>query len=209
MSQPIASPFVVDALTPADIPAAIAVETAAYPTGFPHRNYMHELEHNRLAHYLALRAPDPAPELIGVAGYWLMAYETHIITIAIQPARQRLGLGEWLLLHLLEHGRTQGAQVATLEVRVGNERAIALYHKYQFQLMGRRRGYYSDTGEDALIMTTPPLHSPDYQAMLAAYKSQLAQRLAQITPGSAKSFGLNTPPEEADSTCGSATEPKN
>ena len=190
MNQPSAAPLLIDALTPADISAAIAIESLAYPTGFPPRHYLHELEHNRLAHYLALRLGRPPPQLIGVAGYWLMADEPHVITIAVHPAHQRQGLGEWLLLHLLEHGLTQGAQVATLEVRVSNERAIALYHKYQFELAGRRRGYYSDTGEDALILTTPPLPSPEYRAMLAARKSQLAARLARLLPDSTEFPGL-------------------
>jgi ribosomal-protein-alanine N-acetyltransferase len=188
MSQPLAAPLSIDALTPADITAAIAIESLAYPTGFPARHYLHELQHNRLAHYLALRRG--RPQLIGVAGYWLMADETHVITIAVHPAHQRQGLGEWLLLHLLEHSLGQGAQVATLEVRVGNERAIALYHKYQFELAGRRRGYYSDTGEDALILTTPPINSPEYRAMLAARKSHLAARLARLLPDSTEFPGL-------------------
>lgn len=116
--------------------------------------------------------------LVGLAGFWLMADEAHVSTIAVHPDWRGLGLGEWLLLHLIEQSQKLGAQVATLEVRPSNHSALALYDKYQFEEVGRRRHYYSDNNEDALILTTPPLTTPDYQAMLAQRRAALFQRLA-------------------------------
>jgi ribosomal-protein-alanine N-acetyltransferase len=124
-------------------------------------------------------SPGP-PTMIGLAGFWLMADEIHISTIAVQPDWRGLGLGEWLLLHLFEAGLALEAAVVTLEVRPSNGAALALYQKYCFEQVGRRRHYYSDNDEDALILTTPALTSPDYQAMLAQRRESLYQRLSRL-----------------------------
>ncbi|MBE7550857.1 MAG: ribosomal protein S18-alanine N-acetyltransferase [Anaerolineales bacterium] len=193
-------------MTLADIPAVAAIERASYSLTWPIRAFDYELRHNTLAHYYVLRtslAHPPTdtssstvpPEtlsgqrsavsgqsstLIGLAGFWLMADEAHISTIAVHPDWRGLGLGEWLLLALLEAGQVLGAETATLEVRPSNEPALALYQKYQFEEVGRRPRYYSDNDEDALIFTTPPLALPDYQAMLAQRKIALFERLLKI-----------------------------
>jgi ribosomal-protein-alanine N-acetyltransferase len=172
-----AIPFRLKPMTPADIPAARDIERAAYPTP-PKRDFAHELNYNRLAHYLLLWVIATQPEPIGVTGYWLIAGEAHIITVAVRPTWQRRGLGEFLLLGLLDDAQTNHADVATLEVRPSNHPAIALYHKYGFELVGQRPGYY-DNGEDALILTAPPFSSPDYRALLAQHKQTLLRRLSQ------------------------------
>jgi ribosomal-protein-alanine N-acetyltransferase len=118
--------------------------------------------------------------VIGLAGFWLMGDEAHISTIAIHPDWRGLGLGEWLLLTLIEVAQALDAQTATLEVRPSNHSALTLYQKYKFEQVGRRPRYYSDNDEDALILTTPPLTLPDYQAMLRQRKVALFQRLAKI-----------------------------
>ncbi|MBI1882202.1 MAG: ribosomal protein S18-alanine N-acetyltransferase [Chloroflexi bacterium] len=118
--------------------------------------------------------------IIGLSGFWLVAGEAHINTIAVHPNWRGLGLGEWLLLTLLDEGQALGAEVATLEVRPSNHMALALYHKYGFEQVARRLRYYSDNDEDALIFTTPPLALPDYQAMLTQRKVALFHRLAKI-----------------------------
>ena len=117
---------------------------------------------------------------VGISGYWLIGEEAHIITAAVDPGWQRLGLGEWLLLNMLEHAQTLNAKVATLEVRPSNQRGIALYQKYRFREVGRRFAFYSDSGEDALILTTPSLDTPEYKNMLTTKKEKLWLRLAQL-----------------------------
>jgi ribosomal-protein-alanine N-acetyltransferase len=170
-------------LAPEDIPAAIAVEQAAYLTPWPQKDYRHELEQNHLAHYLALRragpghSEDQAAGLIGLAGFWLIAGEIHITTIAIEPRWKGRGLGERLLIGLLEQGEALGGTVATLEVRPSNRAALSLYRKYSFQEVGQRPDYYPNH-ETALIMTTPPLASPEYRALLDHNKAKLVARLA-------------------------------
>jgi ribosomal-protein-alanine N-acetyltransferase len=165
-------------MAPVDVAAVTAVEQAAYGVSHPKRSYTRELQ-NKLAHYFVLRLspPNAPPTIIGLAGFWLIADEAHIMTVAIHPGWRGLGLGEWLLLALLQKSGPLGALVATLEVRVSNQIARALYHKYEFQPVGCRPGYYADTGEDALILTTSPLTTMEYQAMLRQRAAALTGRL--------------------------------
>jgi len=172
-------------MIPADIPAALAIERAAYALAHPQKDYFHELERNQLAYYFVLRVASQADRqsenrMVGVGGFWLMDTEIHIVTLALEPGWQGLGLGELLLIALLDEGHELEADVATLEVRPSNRAAISLYKKYRFQEVGRRAGYYSNNGEDALILTSPLLRLPDYQAMLTKRKTKLLQRLAKI-----------------------------
>ena len=170
-----------------DIPQVINIDRLSYSMTWPQRAYDYELQQNKLAHYFVLRTvssrsdgPESSSTIIGLGGFWMMADEAHLTTIAIHPHWRRLGLGEWMLITLLEKGQALGARVATLEVRPSNHRALSLYQKYNFQAVGRRLHYYNDNGEDALIFTTPPLVLPDYQAMLRQRKAVLVQRLAKI-----------------------------
>lgn len=116
------------------------------------------------------RAPRPPAasdeRILGYLGLWYMVDEAHIVAIATHPAYRRRGIGERLLARALELAREREAKTVTLEVRVSNEPAQRLYEKYGFRPVGRRPRYYTDNGEDALIMTTPSLDDPAYQALL-------------------------------------------
>jgi ribosomal-protein-alanine acetyltransferase len=175
-------PFRIDNMTLDDVSGAVAIEQAAYLSHFSRRDFEYELQQNRLAHYFTLcvvLSETYQTHQIGVSGYWLLGEEAHIITIAVDPGWQRLGLGEWLLLHMLEHARARNARVATLEVRPSNQRAITLYQKYGFKEAGRRFAYYSESGEDALILTTPSLDTSEHRHMLTTNKEKLWLRFAQ------------------------------
>jgi len=80
------------------------------------------------------------------------AGDAHITTVAVDPLHQRRGIGAVMLRHLLDAARAARCNAATLEVRVGNAAAIALYERDGFDAAGVRPRYYADTGEDALIM---------------------------------------------------------
>ncbi|MBI4494732.1 MAG: ribosomal protein S18-alanine N-acetyltransferase [Chloroflexi bacterium] len=130
-------------------------------------------------------APEPvSPELeaelrsiVGYAGMWLMADEAHVTTIATHPDYRGRGVGELLLLGLINHALAVGAKWMTLEVRVSNDVAQALYRKYTFKEMGVRRGYYTDNREDAAVMWTDPLDSTSFREVLDRNRAQLAARL--------------------------------
>ncbi len=104
--------------------------------------------------------------LLGIAGFWIMVDEAHITTLATRRACRQQGIGERLLLQIIELAAKLRANVVTLEVRVTNKLAQALYEKYGFRKVGIRRAYYTDNGEDAIIMTTDSLSSGDFQLRL-------------------------------------------
>ena len=122
----------------------------------------------------------PAPDLasiVGFSGLWLMVDEAHITTIAMHPHYRRLGLGEFMLVNLIDIAYSIGAKWVTLEVRVSNYNAQNLYRKYGFREAGLRHRYYSDNQEDALIMWTDEINSPAYIYKFRELKAALMQKL--------------------------------
>ena len=115
--------------------------------------------------------------IVGYLGLWLMIDEAHITNIAIRDTHRRRGLAHLLLLAAVDLSRQVAANVLTLEVRVSNHGAQALYEKFGFTVVGRRKGYYSDNREDALIMTTAPLTDPAIQERLQRLRGETAARI--------------------------------
>ena len=112
-----------------------------------------------------------------------MLEEAHICTLALRAEWRGRSLGELLLLALIESALARQAEVITLEVRIGNQRAQNLYLKYGFEIAGRRVHYYSDNNEDAYIMSIGNAKSPAFQGRLQQLSQNLHQRLysAQTT----------------------------
>ncbi len=108
--------------------------------------------------------------IVGFAGIWIMADEAHITNIAMRESYRRLGVGELLLISIIDRATELNARFITLEVRVSNTAAQSLYHKYGFNQVGLRRGYYTDDGEDAILMTTENVTSAPFQAQLQQLK---------------------------------------
>ena len=154
----------------ADLPFVQAIEKASFDTPWPGEAYRNEIETNRLAAYLVARVGD---EVTAFGGMWLMVDEGHIITFAVHPAWRRQHIGGRLLLALLDLASQRGAHEATLEVRLSNLPARRLYEKFGFRPVGLRPRYYSDNGEDALIMTTDPLRDPPMRERLARLRAEI------------------------------------
>ena len=154
-----------------DIPAVHAIESASFPTPWPPYAFRQELETNRMARYLVVRA---GARVVAYAGVWLMVDEAHVTTFAVLPAYRRRGIGGLLLSGLMALSADIGAAVVTLEVRLGNVAARQLYQRFGFRPVGVRPRYYSDNGEDALIMTTERLDTPDMQRLMARMASRYA-----------------------------------
>jgi ribosomal-protein-alanine N-acetyltransferase len=124
-------------------------------------------------------SPAELGSIVGYAGLWLMTDEAHITTIAVDPNFQGHGIGELLLLGLIDRAEQIGARWLTLEVRVSNQVAQSLYRKYTFKEMGIRRRYYSDDGEDALVMWTDPIDSDQFREAVRVNREKLSQRLGE------------------------------
>ena len=137
-----------------DLPAVLTIDRLSFPTPWSERSYRFELERNPTSRlFVAESIGHEEPAIVGFVGYWLIVDEVHISTIAVHPDFRRMGIGEKMLINALEQAIRSGAALATLEVRVTNQAAVDLYHKYGFQIVGRRSRYYRDNNEDALLMT--------------------------------------------------------
>ncbi len=156
-----------------DIPSVHVIERTSFIVPWPDDAYRNELLTNRLASYIVARSGD---EVVGFAGLWVMVDEAHVTTFAVDPRWRRRGIGERLLLALLELAVARRAREATLEVRLSNMPARRLYEKYGFRPVGIRPRYYSDNGEDALIMTTEALASPAMRDRVDRLRAALEAR---------------------------------
>jgi [ribosomal protein S18]-alanine N-acetyltransferase len=158
-------PFVLRAISLSDLPAVREIDRLSFPTPARSGLFEHELRQNNLAHYqvLGVVGDKLSADVIGFAGFWLIADEIHISSIATHPQWRGRGLGELLLLNLLFLSYEHPANMVTLEVRRSNDAAQALYRKYLFEEVGTRPRYYRDTGEDALLMTMAFLNARYYQ----------------------------------------------
>lgn len=196
-------PYRIEPMAPQDIEAVMNIELVSFTAPWSARAYDYEVRFNEMAHYYVARLQKEMPinpgassllqrwfkrqpaqtntplMVVGYGGFWLMVDEAHISTLATHPLWRRRGIGELLLLTMIDHATEIGAHWVTLEVRVSNAGAQALYRKYGFEITGLRKKYYSDNGEDALIMATPIVTTVEYQQKLQALKSVLFNRLAQ------------------------------
>jgi len=180
-----------------DIPEVMAIEKDSFPTPWSATAYRHELTQNELSHYIVARKREPPgvpPQthwfdrwfrkrshcpspVVGYGGFWILDEEAHISTIAVQPDRRGQGIGELLLVAMIDLAASLKARVVTLEVRASNLVAQNLYRKYQFEKAGRRRRYYRNNDEDALILTTPRIDEPAFLETCRRHREALYERL--------------------------------
>jgi len=171
-----------------DVPAVHAIESASFPSPWPPYAFRGELETNRMAHYLVARA---GARVVAYAGIWLMVDEAHVTTFAVLPAYRRRGIGGRLLSEVIELAADLGASVVTLEVRLSNSAARRLYQQFGFRPVGVRPRYYSDNGEDALIMTTERLDLPETRQLRVRLAARYGVDVLADDPG----FVPDDPPE--------------
>ena len=131
-----------------DIPRVAELERICFRSPWSESALRGELK-NRLAHYLVMCDGEA---VVGYAGMWTLFDEAHITNVAVQPEYRGNGLGRRLMRRMMGQALRLGAARMTLEVREGNAVAQSLYYSLGFQTAGRRKRYYSDTGEDALIL---------------------------------------------------------
>jgi len=174
------NPLHLRSLRLSDLPAVITIEQNSFPTPTKEKSYRYELSENLLAHYQAatIRRANQEEQLLGYAGYWLIADEVHISIIAVDPQWRGRGLGELLLQNILNLAYEHAAALVTLEVRESNQAAQDLYLKYTFEIVGKRRHYYRDIGEDAILMTIKLQSNHLYRHFLDQKQKQLHARLS-------------------------------
>jgi ribosomal-protein-alanine N-acetyltransferase len=138
-----------------DLDEVLAIERLSFQTPWSRGAFRYELTQNRVARCLVVRE---GRVLSGYLCLWEIGREIHITNLAVDPARRRRGLARLLLGNVLEDARSRTLDMVFLEVRPTNEEALKLYESLGFRVIGRRKGYYFDTGEDALVMEAP-LHA--------------------------------------------------
>jgi ribosomal-protein-alanine N-acetyltransferase len=135
-----------------DLSDVLAIERRSFATPWTEENFRHEIAENPVAVNRVLRADGV---LVGYASAYVVAGELQINDVAVAPSARRRGYGGRLLDDLVAIAASRGATVASLEVRPSNAAARALYAGRGFIEVGRRPGYYPESGEDALVMERP------------------------------------------------------
>lgn len=141
--------FHIEELKPHDLDEIIAIEQVSFPTPWPRHVFDMELKSPRSY----TRVSKMNGTVVGYIIAWNIHDEVHILNLAVHPEHRRKGIGRALLIDCLRYFSNKGIKTAILEVRVRNQDAIRLYEKIGFRSIGLRSKYYSDTGEDALVMT--------------------------------------------------------
>jgi ribosomal-protein-alanine N-acetyltransferase len=136
-------------MCPEDLDEVLAIERASFSMPWSRGAFLYEMQQNRVARCWVMREDG---HVIGYLCLWEIADELHITNIAVHPTRRRQGVGRVLLQGVLEDARERRLRLVVLEVRPSNTEARTLYEGFGFRVIGRRRGYYYDTGEDALVM---------------------------------------------------------
>jgi ribosomal-protein-alanine N-acetyltransferase len=145
--------------------SVLRIEAQVYPRPWSHSLFVSELALRSTRAYFVARI---GREIIGYAGLMMSLTDGHVTTIAVDPAWQRSGIGTRLLLAVAREGVERGAVALTLEVRLSNRGAQELYRRFGFTPVGVRKGYYADTGEDALVMWAYEVDQPQYPRLLDA-----------------------------------------
>ena len=144
------SSLALDRMRPEDLDEVLAIERASFTMPWSRGAFLYEMQQNRVARCWVAREDDNH-----VAGYlclWEVADEVHITNVAVRPDARRQGIARGLLSSVLDNARARGFKIVVLEVRPSNHHALTLYESFGFRVVGRRHGYYYDTGEDALVM---------------------------------------------------------
>ena len=171
--------FTIRPLTPDFLTAVAELDKSCLGGIWSLENYRREMESPKSDLLVLSMMPGSeasSPTAIGVGCVWSILEEAHITILAIAPDRQRQGFGQAMLYQLLVCAWQRGLEWATLEVRVSNTAAISLYKKFGFQDVGRRRRYYQDNDEDALILWHSGLQKPGFETCLQGWKQQASDR---------------------------------
>ena len=160
----------IEPMRPEDVEAVLRIDRSSFPVPWLPAAFTTELS-NRSACYLVARIDDT---IVGFGGAWVIMDEAHVTTLAVDPQSRRQSVGERLLLALLEEGIRRHASRATLEVRQNNHAARNLYAKFGFYEASIRKSYYTDNGENAIVMWADNIHTVAYHNALLAIRNSLS-----------------------------------
>ncbi len=171
-------------MRPTDLDAVVAMERATFPTPWTRGIFKGELLQGASRRWVVVTSPGG---ILGYAGTMQAGEESHIMNLAVRADSRGIGLGAALLADLMSDAQARGVERMTLEVRPSNAPAIAMYEDAGFHPAGERPGYYSDTGEPALIMWTDDLRSETMGARIGELAQRGRRALAERSGGAASS----------------------
>jgi len=148
--------------------SVLRIEAQVYPRPWSLSLFMSELALRATRSYYVARVHGA---VVGYSGLMLSGDDAHVTTIAVDPAWHRHGIGTRLMLNIARTARDGGTRNLTLEVRVSNKPAQALYYRFGFHPAGVRKNYYVETNEDALVMWAKDIDSGAYARRLATLES--------------------------------------
>lgn len=146
-------------MTFSDVGAVLRIEQDSFPTPWPRGAFLYDLARpgRSICRVAEITLADARCEVVGDIVIWLSGNIAHVATLAVHPAYRRRGVGGYLLADALLKCVDRGMTESLLEVREQNRSAQKLYRKFGFVVSGSRKGYYRDTGEDAVVMVLKPL----------------------------------------------------
>jgi ribosomal-protein-alanine N-acetyltransferase len=169
---------VVAPMRPRDLRGVLRIEEAVFAAPWSHRLFVEELAQRTSRAY---RVAWVDTDIVGFAGLMAVDDEAHVNNVAVDPDWQGRGLGAVLVLDLVRVALERGLRHLTLEVRVGNEPALALYRRFGLSPVGVRPNYYPETGDDALVMWARDIDSDVYGRRLAAIEAAIPGDLGVTT----------------------------
>lgn len=140
--------FAIRKMCSKDIDKVLEVEKCSFTIPWSKAMFRQELQNTSRLYLVA----EISNAIVAYAGLWIIIDEGHIMNIAVDPSYRGLKIGKGLMQEILDIARKKQLKGLTLEVRAGNTQAISLYKSFGFEVEGRRKAYYSDNQEDALIM---------------------------------------------------------
>ena len=139
----------IERMLPADLPEVLVIERASFSMPWSRGAFLYEIEQNQVARCWVGREDG---RVVGYICLWEVTDELHVTNVAVHPDARRRGFARALLESVFARARGGNSRIVLLEVRPTNTEALPLYESFGFRVVGRRRGYYYDTGEDALVM---------------------------------------------------------
>ena len=135
-----------------DIDDILAIENQSFQSPWPLEHFQNELLQPH-SFILLARLPEIAEKTVGYIIYWFIVDELHILNLAVSPLFRGQGIAHGLICEVIRLARANNIQTAWLEVRTSNREALSLYQSMGFKPVMTRKRYYSDTGEDAFILS--------------------------------------------------------
>lgn len=161
----------------------LRIESQVYPRPWSAALFLQEMTRKTDRIYLVARMDS---QVIGYAGVMLSPPESHVTTIAVDPAWHRNHVGTKLMLGLIDGVTARGARSVSLEVRKSNLGAQRMYERFGFRPVGVRRGYYVETGEDAIVMWVEGIDLPRYREVLDGMRAATTGKEIPAAAGAAQ-----------------------